>query len=93
MNGVEIFKEMVGVKTLDNKVINIVGLDPYSHFKRNGRSFYENSSINIAQNDPVETTVHELAHWLEESDPTIHKKFKISLKNGLLGKHGNRSES
>lgn len=83
MNGVEIFKEMVGVETLDNKIVDIAGLDPLS--REGGRSFFDNSSINIAKNAPVETTIHELAHWLEESDPIIHKKIQDFFEKRTAG--------
>jgi hypothetical protein len=83
MNGVEIFKEMVGVETLDNKIVDVAGLDPSS--KEGGRSFFDNSSINMAKNAPIETTIHELAHWLEESDPIIHKKIQDFFEKRTAG--------
>lgn len=76
-SGVDIFKEMVGVNTLDDKTVGIAGAE--------GRSFYDNSSIHIRENSPPEITVHELAHWLEDSDPIIHKKIQLFFEKRTVG--------
>ena len=82
INGVEIFKAIVGVNTVDSKTVGIAGLEYPSS---DNRSFYLASSVYIGQNTPVEVTIHELAHWLEESDPIIHDKTQKFFEKRTAG--------
>ena len=82
VDGVEIFKAMVGVDTLDNKTVGLASINPSSG---NSRSFYLRSLIYMGQNAPVEVTIHELAHWLEESSPEIHDKTQKFFEKRTTG--------
>lgn len=83
--GLREFQKLVGVSSLDGKTIKAVAIDPKS--PKSGRSFYRGKSntIYIADNAPVAVVIHEAAHWLEESDPTIHKKVQAFLEKRTAG--------
>lgn len=82
--GIGVFKKMVGVNTLDEKILKVAALDA-SFGKAADRSFYGRGGIYMADRAPVEVVVHEAAHWLEESDPKIHDKVKKFFESRTAG--------
>ena len=82
--GINAFKKMVGVDTIDSKTLKVAALDP-SFGKDADRSFYRRGGIYMANKAPVEVVVHEAAHWLEESDPKIHSKVQKFFKKRTAG--------
>lgn len=82
--GINAFKKMVGVDTLDGKVLKIAALDT-KFGQAADRSFYGKGGIYMADKAPVEVVVHEAAHWLEESDPKIHDKVQKFFESRTAG--------
>lgn len=82
--GINAFKKMVGVNTVDGKTLKVAALDA-SFGKAADRSFYGRGGIYMADKAPVEVVVHEAAHWLEESDPKIHDKVQKFFESRTAG--------
>lgn len=83
--GIDAFKKMVGVSSIDGKRLNVTVIDENS--KKAGRSFYRGGSgtVYMAEKAPVEVVIHEAAHWLEESDPKIHGKIRDFFEKRTQG--------
>ena len=84
LTGLTAFKKMVGVDTVDGKILKISALDA-SFGKAADRSFYGRGGVYMADRAPVEVVVHEAAHWLEESDPKIHDKVQKFFESRTAG--------
>ncbi len=84
LTGLMAFKKMVGVDTVDGKILKMAALDT-SFGKTSDRSFYGKGGIYMADRAPVEVVVHEAAHWLEESDPKIHDKVQKFFESRTAG--------
>lgn len=84
-SGIDAFKKMVGVSSIDGKKLNVTVIDANS--KKAGRSFYRGGSgtVYMAEKAPVEVVIHEAAHWLEESDPKIHGKIRDFFEKRTQG--------
>jgi hypothetical protein len=84
ITGINAFKKMVGVDTVDGKTLKVAALDA-SFGKAADRSFYGRGAVYMADKAPVEVVVHEAAHWLEESDPKIHDKVQKFFESRTAG--------
>jgi predicted metal-dependent hydrolase len=82
--GINAFKKMVGVDTVNGKTLKVAALDA-TFGKAADRSFYGRGGVYMADKAPVEVVVHEAAHWLEESDPKIHDKVQKFFENRTAG--------
>ena len=78
--GIEEFKQLVGVSTLDEKTLKVVSTE-------RGRSFYRDRSntISMANDTSIPVVIHESGHWLEESDLGINKKARDFLERRTAG--------
>jgi hypothetical protein len=84
VTGINAFKKMVGVDTIDGKTLKVAALDA-KFGSAADRSFYRRGGIYMADKAPVEVVVHEAAHWLEESDPKIHYKVQKFFESRTAG--------
>jgi len=92
--GVEAFRRLVGTGTLDSLTVKV-------RAGGKGRSYYSvgEGQINMTTSAGVRAVVHELGHWLEDTDPAVLEKalaFYDRRTDGedpaWLGDHYRRSE-
>lgn len=63
--GVKGFERLVGAGKIDGKTIRAIS--------GGDRSYYSNGEISIRSTATARVVLHELGHWLEESNPAIQK--------------------
>lgn len=74
--GVNEFKKLIGVDTIDDIPLSIKGIatsnpsKDRSHYNRN------NDTVFMADKAGIPVVIHEIAHFLQEKDPTIQKKIE-----------------
>ena len=82
--GVDEFQRMVGVDTINGKELRIGMIDPKLK-SGSQRAFATKDGIYLTDKNPIEVIIHEAAHFLEASDPEIHRKTQEFFEKRTVG--------
>lgn len=83
--GLQAFKEYVGVNTLKNRPVKIFEMEGKSSKAKRAFATPTTGEIYLSPNNTASVVIHELGHILEENDAAMHKKVEAFIAKRTQG--------